>query len=175
VARNPYQLMRERPPAGCGKNVLPDGGDRSLAGKLTPRSGPRSGVGCTALVGGQARRLYGSRPTDGTPPGVSGDRLAHWCCGGCDRGGPVSSCSSEIDPPAAAMGETIVECVRRRPRWVGGVSNIPTGGRGDRDDPRGCGAAAGIGGLNLNAPGGGRRQTRGSWWSCRFCCRRAPT
>jgi hypothetical protein len=65
------QTARRRP-TGCGKNVRTPRGDRSLRPRSRPGQGRASGVGCTALVGGQARTPLGAerlRHAAGVTPG----------------------------------------------------------------------------------------------------------
>jgi hypothetical protein len=147
-----------------------------FAAKIAPRSGPRQRCqlhsACWAAGTTGSREPINRRHAAGRGAGTScpvGDVV------NATAAAPLCGWFSEAGVPAAAMGGMIPECARRRPLWVRRLSNVPTGGRGEWDDSRGYEAAAAMGGKNPNAPRGGRRQRRGSWCWCRFCCRRPPS
>jgi hypothetical protein len=91
----------------------------------------------TALAVSGAQRLLGGRHdgcTGAERRRHAAGRGARTSCTVADlvhatAAAPLCGWFSEAGEPAAVMGGRIVAIARRRPRWVGGLSNLPTGGR----------------------------------------------
>jgi hypothetical protein len=104
----------EAPPKIGGKNERHNGGGRSLRSRSRPGQGRASGVGCTALVGGQARPAPGAeRPRHAARRDARRRIVSLHTSGAAWRRPPVQEeCCSEH--PAAGRSIEEPECTRRR-------------------------------------------------------------